>query len=68
MQDTWETEIYRELLEVMEERDIVLGKHGSSMFEGTNLDKLLKSMGGPLRDHHRGSHRLLRRGYRALRL
>lgn len=45
MQDTWETEIYDELLEVMEERDIVLGKHGSSMFEGTNLDKLLKSLG-----------------------
>jgi ureidoacrylate peracid hydrolase len=45
MQDTWETEIYGELLEVMEEKDIVLGKHGSSMFEGTNLDKLLKSLG-----------------------
>lgn len=45
MQDTWETEIYDELLEAMDERDIVLGKHGSCMFEGTNLDKLLKSLG-----------------------
>lgn len=45
MQDTWETEIYDDLLEAMDERDIVLGKHGSCMFEGTNLDKLLKSLG-----------------------
>ncbi len=45
MQDTWETEIYDELLDAMDERDIVLGKHGSCMFEGTNLDKLLKSLG-----------------------
>ncbi len=45
MQDTWETEIYGELLEAMEEKDIVLGKHGSCMFEGTNLEKILKSLG-----------------------
>jgi nicotinamidase-related amidase len=45
MQDTWETEIFDELLDSMDEKDIVLGKHGSCMFEGTALEKLLKNLG-----------------------
>lgn len=45
MQDTWETEIFDDLLEHVDEGDIVIGKHGSSMFEGTALEKYLKSLG-----------------------
>lgn len=42
---TWETEILPELAECMDEKDIVIGKHGSSMFEGVNLEKHLKTIG-----------------------
>jgi nicotinamidase-related amidase len=45
MQDTWETEIYDDLAEWVDPKDIVIGKHGSSMFEGTNLEKYLKNLG-----------------------
>ena len=45
MQDTWETEIYGELLDCVDPGDIVVGKHGSCMFEGSSLDKYLKNLG-----------------------
>ncbi len=45
MQDTWETEICDDLAEWVDPKDIVIGKHGSSMFEGTNLEKYLKNLG-----------------------
>jgi len=45
MQDTWETEIFDELADLVDPGDIVIGKHGSSMFEGSNLEKYLKNLG-----------------------
>lgn len=33
MENTWETDIYHELAEYVDDMDIVIGKHGSSMFE-----------------------------------
>jgi len=44
MQDTWETEIYENLTGFIDPKDIIIGKHGSSMFEGTNLEKYLKNL------------------------
>jgi len=45
MQNTWETEIFDDLADLVDPKDIVIGKHGSSMFEGTNLEKYLKNLG-----------------------
>lgn len=45
MQDTWETEIFHGLADLVDPQDIVIGKHGSSMFEGTSLEKYLKNLG-----------------------
>jgi ureidoacrylate peracid hydrolase len=43
-QNTWETEIYDELAELISPQDIIICKHGSSAFEGTNLEKYLRDM------------------------
>ncbi len=45
LQDTWETEIFDDLADLVDPKDIVIGKHGSSMFEGTNLEKYLRNVG-----------------------
>ncbi|HDP80588.1 MAG TPA: isochorismatase family protein [Spirochaetes bacterium] len=45
MENTWETEIHRDLAAYVDEKDIVIGKHGSSMFEGTALEKYLRNLG-----------------------
>ncbi len=45
LQDTWETEIFHDLADRVDPKDIVIGKHGSSMFEGTNLEKYLRNLG-----------------------
>jgi len=45
MENTWETEIYGELSGCVDEKDIIIGKHGSSMFEGTALEKYLRTIG-----------------------
>jgi len=39
LQNTWETDIYEGLADCVDEKDILIGKHGSSMFEGTALEK-----------------------------
>jgi nicotinamidase-related amidase len=45
LQGTWETEIFGDLAHLVDPKDIVIGKHGSSMFEGTNLEKYLRNLG-----------------------
>jgi nicotinamidase-related amidase len=45
LQDSWQTAIYDELREHLMPHDIVIGKHGSSMFEGTTIEKYLKNLG-----------------------
>ncbi len=45
MENTWETGIYPDLAECIDDHDIVIGKHGSSMFEGTALEKYLRNIG-----------------------
>jgi gluconolactonase len=45
LQDTWETEIYSGLADLADPTDIVIGKHGSSLFEGTGLEKYLRNLG-----------------------
>jgi len=45
LQNTWETDIYEGLADCVDEKDILIGKHGSSMFEGTALEKYLRNIG-----------------------
>ncbi len=45
LQGTWQTEIYGPLQGEIDPADLVIGKHGSSLFEGTALEKYLRTLG-----------------------